>query len=109
MELLKSSKILSVLLVSLSFPLVVLAEPTIKGIFGAGTNIIVLSIQALSVLAVAVFLWGIVRFLVSADSPEKRNSSKNLIIYGLIGLFVLVTFWGIIKIIAYTFNVSLMQ
>jgi len=69
---------------------------TIAGILTQGTALVVLVIKLLSVLAVAVFFWGIVKFILAAGNPEKLKAAKGLIIYGLIGIFVLVSFWGII-------------
>ena len=100
MQLLKLSKTLLILF-SLNVCLVANAA-TIKGIFERGTDLVVLFIEILFVLAIAVFLWGIVKFIYSAGNPEKRKESKNLIIYGLIGLFVLFSFLGIIEILKNT-------
>jgi uncharacterized membrane-anchored protein YitT (DUF2179 family) len=54
-------------------------------------------------IAVLLFLWGIVRFIASAGNEQKRKEAKNLIIYGLVGLFVMTTFLGIIAIVQATF------
>ncbi|MFH1978813.1 MAG: hypothetical protein ABII97_00270 [Patescibacteria group bacterium] len=58
------------------------------------------------VLAVAVFLWGIVKYITAGGDAEKEKSARGFIIYGLIGIFVLVAFWGIIQIVANTFGVQ---
>lgn len=104
MGLFNLSRILSVLLTaSLSWPAVAFAQ-TVKGILGQGTSLIVLVINLLMTLAVAIFIFGIVKFILAAGSPEKLKSAKFLIIYGLIGLFMLVCFWGIISIFKNTFS-----
>lgn len=58
------------------------------------------------VVAIAVFLWGIVKYITASGDEEKAKSARGYIIYGLIGLFVMVAFWGIIKIVAETFDVE---
>ena len=50
------------------------------------------------VIAVAVFLWGIVKYITAAGDEEKIKTSRGYIIYGLIGIFVMVAFWGIIQV-----------
>ncbi|MEK9209267.1 MAG: pilin [Patescibacteria group bacterium] len=63
-------------------------------------------IPLLMVAAFVVFLWGIVKFITSGGDEEKKKSAKSLIIYGLIGLFVMVAVWGIIKLVQGTFGVT---
>ncbi len=58
------------------------------------------------VVAVAVFLWGIIRYITSAGDEEKQKAARGYIIYGLIGIFVMVAFWGIIQVVASTFGVT---
>lgn len=58
------------------------------------------------VIAVAVFLWGIIRYITSAGDEEKQKAARGYIIYGLIGIFVMVAFWGIIQVVASTFGVT---
>jgi hypothetical protein len=47
-------------------------------------------------LAFLFFLWGITRFMMTTDAT-KREEAKKVIYWGLIGLFVMVAVWGIIK------------
>lgn len=59
------------------------------------------------VIAVAVFLWGIIKYITAGGSPEKEKAARGFIIYGLIGIFVLVAFWGIIRILTTSFGIDL--
>ncbi len=49
--------------------------------------------------AFAFFVWGIVEFIWNAGSEEKRATGKQHIIWGLIGLLIMVAFRVIIAII----------
>jgi heme A synthase len=51
------------------------------------------------VIAVAVFIWGIVEFIWNAGNEEKRTSGKKHIIWGLVGLFIMLAVGAIIEII----------
>lgn len=50
-------------------------------------------------LAIAVFIWGIIKFIVAADNEEERAQGKKHLGWGLIGLFIMFAVWGIIAII----------
>ncbi|MFA6999750.1 MAG: hypothetical protein WC241_01405 [Candidatus Paceibacterota bacterium] len=56
-------------------------------------------------VAVIYFVWGIVQFIMSSDEEAKKGGRAK-IINGLIGLFVIVAFWGIIGIVMNTFGVG---
>lgn len=53
-------------------------------------------IPFLGVVAFLMFVWGAARFIKSAGNEKEIKDSKNLLIWGVIGLFVLVTIWGVI-------------
>jgi FtsH-binding integral membrane protein len=48
-------------------------------------------------LCVLAFFWGTAKYIRTAsDNPDDLNEAKNFLIYGLIGLFVAVSLWGLI-------------
>ncbi|MES3005424.1 MAG: pilin [Patescibacteria group bacterium] len=49
-------------------------------------------------LALLVFLWGILKYVFSA-SGEGRDEAKGYMIWGIIGLFVMVSVWGLVNIL----------
>jgi hypothetical protein len=55
--------------------------------------------------AFVLFLWGVLKFMYAADAAKKKESQK-LIWYGLIGLFVMVSVWGILKIVGTTLGID---
>jgi hypothetical protein len=69
------------------------------------TNILNRVIPVLIILAVVYFIWGVIQYTVAQDE-EKKKKSRSAIIHGLVGLFVIVTFWGIIHLIQNTFLVG---
>ncbi len=56
--------------------------------------------------ALAVFLWGVIQFIGSSDSEEGRNTGKRHILWGIIGMFIMVSAFGIINIIVNTFGIN---
>jgi hypothetical protein len=56
-------------------------------------------------LAVLVFIWGVFRYVVSSDE-EAKAKGKNMILWGIVGLFVMVSVWGLVNILVNTFNLE---
>lgn len=51
-------------------------------------------------IAVVVFLYGLVEFIAGAGSEDKRQVGKRHIIWGLIGMFIMFSVFGIMQILA---------
>lgn len=55
-------------------------------------------------LAVAAFVWGVIKFFIlNADEEAKRSQGKQFMIWGLIALAVALSLWGIVRILGNTF------
>jgi len=59
-------------------------------------------ISLLFVVATLVFLWGIIRYVIAGGDEDKLKESKQYIVYGLIGLTVMVAVWGIVSAVVAT-------
>ena len=57
--------------------------------------------------ALFAFLWGILTYLWHNDNEEKREESKKFMFWGLVGLFVIVSIWGLVSILSNIFNIPL--
>jgi uncharacterized membrane protein YidH (DUF202 family) len=55
-------------------------------------------------LAVVIFIFGVVRYVSKGDSEEERKKGRNLMIWGIIAIFVIVSVWGFVNILANTLN-----
>ncbi len=53
-------------------------------------------VSLLMALAILVFFWGIVKFIANMDDEDSRKGGKHLMIWGMIAIFVMVSFWSII-------------
>lgn len=69
-------------------------------------NILDAVIPFLVGLAVMLIIYGILSFISHAADEEKRTEAKNFIIWGIIGIFVMVSVWGFVNILVYTFNLD---
>lgn len=53
------------------------------------------------------FMWGLVRFLMNLDNPEGRKTGQNHMLWGIVGVFIMATVFGIISIITNTLGVDI--
>jgi len=53
-------------------------------------------------LAVVVFVYGIIEMLSKGADPEAHSKGKTHMIGGVVGMFIMLSAWGIINIIANT-------
>lgn len=57
-------------------------------------------------VALLVFLWGAYEFVANASSDEAQTTGKSHMLYGIIGLLIIVSAYAILKIAAGTFGVT---
>lgn len=55
-------------------------------------------------IAVLVFIWGVIKYLTAADDPEKAKEGMKTITWGVIGLFVIISVWGLVAILVNLFG-----
>lgn len=62
-------------------------------------------IQIIIALAVIYIVYGVFTYLIrGANSEDGKEKGKNTILYGVIGLFVILSIWGIVNIVRSTFK-----
>lgn len=77
-------------------PFFALAQGGILTALDGFISFLLIIVPILLGLAVLVFFWGIVKFISHADDPKANEEGKQLIIWGLVTLFVMVAFWAIL-------------
>ena len=78
---------------------------TVGGIIAMLSNWIGYIIPLLVTIAIGYFIWGVIQFMIAADE-ESKKVGRTKIINGLIGLFVIMAFWGIIAVVKNTFGIK---
>ncbi len=86
-----------------ALPLFAFAQ-TVRDISSAGQLVIDIInnvlVPVLFAVAFIVFLWGAFKtFILGANSEEVKEQGKNLMLWGLIGFFVMVSVWGLVNIL----------
>lgn len=73
--------------------------------FGQLFNAVVPVLIALGVLY---FVWGVVTYVISSDE-EAKKAGRDRIIYGIIGLAVIIGVWGLVNFLRNTFGLNNQQ
>ena len=71
---------------------------TIGNLLGYVTPILV-------TIAVIYFIWTVISYTMAGDDKKKADAKKN-IVPALVGLFLIVAFWGILSVVSNTFKVG---
>lgn len=98
----KGTGIISGALVSLVFPLFALADApadVTELLNNIGTYIVNPIIFGLFTIAFVVFIWGLAQFVMNLQNEEARSTGAKHMIYGLIGMVIMVGVNGIVSII----------
>ncbi len=89
------------------FPNIVYAAPpdTLDSFLGrVSTYILNPVIGLIFAVAFAYFIWGVLSFIMHADNDTERTTGQRHMIWGVIGMFIMVAAYGIIGIITGTFG-----
>ena len=62
-------------------------------------------VPLLVALGVVYFVWGVVQYVVG-DGEEAKTKGRDRMIYGIIGLAVIIGVWGLVGILLSTFDIS---
>lgn len=57
-------------------------------------------------LALLYFLYGVFQFIANAESEEARTKGKTHIIWGVIGIVIMMGVYGVLNLIIKTFNIQ---
>ncbi len=78
---------------------------TLSGILCQVGNLLNSVMPVIIALGVVYFIWGVVSYVVGSDEEAKKKG-RDRIIYGIIGLVVIVSIWGLVAILKNTFGLK---
>ena len=70
----------------------------LANLIGAVARLVGALVPVLITLALVAFFWGLVRYLMGIGGKGGAAKGKDLMIWGLITLFVMVSVWGIVRL-----------
>ncbi len=78
---------------------------TIGGLLCKLAEIFGAVIPVLVALGVVYFVWGVITYVIASDE-EAKKAGRNRMIYGIIGLAVIIGLWGLVAILRTTFGLG---
>ena len=63
-------------------------------------------IVLLFAIGTLMFFWGVFQFVSNAEGEKGREEGKRNMIWGLVGMFIMVSVYGIIRVILDTFGID---
>lgn len=78
-----------------------LGQPTVWGLIGQIIAIIdQVLVPLLFAVAFIVFIYGVYQYFIAGGADEeKRKKGRELVMYGLIGFFIMITVWGLVNVL----------
>jgi len=76
------------------------------GLSGRLASIGTIVLYLLVALAVIFIVWNVVRYFIGGKEGESRGPAGLNILWGLIGLFVIISLWGLVNILLNTFGTN---
>ncbi len=84
------------------------AVGTIQNIICRIGDILNIIIPVVITLGLVYFVWGVISYVVGNDEEAKKKG-RDRMIYGIIGLAVIVSVWGLVNILLNTFGLKFTQ
>lgn len=83
------------------------AKVMLGDLFSYATCIISVSvIPLIFALALAVFVWGVVQYVIYPQDEGKKEKGRQFMLWGIIALAVMVSVWGLVAILRNTFDIN---
>ncbi|MAJ97382.1 MAG: hypothetical protein CMI56_02085 [Parcubacteria group bacterium] len=70
------------------------------------SNIVNGLIPLVLAIAVLTFFWGLAMYMLNTADSESRSKGVSIMFMGIIVIFVMVSIWGIVRILQSTFRVE---
>lgn len=59
-------------------------------------TIVNIAIPLVFAIALLAFFWGLAKYIAAAGNEEKKAEGKNIMIWGVLALFIMASIWGIV-------------
>lgn len=106
-------KKLATLAAAWALPVLAFAQTTapVTNVYQAGAQIIGIIngvlVPLVFAIAFIVFIWGVFQYFIAGGHDEEASEKgRNLMLYGILGFFVMVAVWGLVNVLVGTFNLT---
>ncbi len=87
------------------FPVLAFAQG-LESVLVTINDLLNLIVPIIMVIAIIVFFWGLVKYLMAAGDAESKSQGLHLMVGGIIALFVMATVWGLVQVLQDTFGIT---
>ena len=94
--------------IAAAFPLIALAQPqdVVSPIITQMANGVRVLVALTFLLALFFFAWGIIKLIIAAGDPEKIKEARGFLLWGIIGIAVLASVFGLISFLQRYFGIT---
>ena len=86
----------------MTMPLLAAAQG-LEGVIETFGRLVDLALPVVIGIAILIFAWGLISYVAAGGDEEKRKGARQTMIYGVIIIFVMVSIWGLVRILQQTF------
>ncbi len=80
------------------------SDPSFESLVGKFTQSIISPlITLLFGVALLLFIWALVKYITKVNDPKAQQEARQMIFWGIIILAVMVSVWGLVKVVQNTF------
>jgi hypothetical protein len=62
-------------------------------------DLVTFTIPIVASLTLLIFFWGLAKFIKNSADSKSHETGKNLMIWGTVGLFVMVSVWALVRMV----------
>ncbi|PCI20191.1 hypothetical protein COB64_02675 [Candidatus Wolfebacteria bacterium] len=99
------AKVTALALFMMAFIPMLASAQTVGSILFKVSELLNTIIPILITLAVIYFIYGVIQY-VTAKDEDKQAEARKVIVSGIIGIFVIVSIWGLVSLVARTFGIG---
>ena len=97
---------LSITGVLVFLPVIALAEGDLMSFIGTISKVLSALVPIMVTLALIYFIYGLAEYVAVSGNEAKKAEGKNIMIYGTLAMFMIVSIWGVVKFIGDTVGVK---
>lgn len=87
-------------------PFMAFAVENLTDLFDLVTSLMNSAIPLIFGLAFLYFIWGLVKYVYAGGDEKARKEGTNMIIWGVVIIFVMLSVWGLVNVLKNTLNLS---
>lgn len=90
---------------ALVIPSLAMAQTTAFSLLAVVSNILKVLPKMLIAAGFVYFIWGVIKYVIADDADDKEKA-RSVVTRGILGLFIILSIWGLIGIIGSTFGIG---